>query len=488
MMDSAQTHLLNIWYGTSIIIPSKYLQVDKSDSVCYFVVSPHSQQGAAMTPTLFSIEWIEASAHAINHHAAYRKAASNWRWPLLLQITHDDTRITAIYLDLYHGNCRAARIATPVDMTQAEFVLEANEAIWRQVLTGQLDPIAGIMRRQLTLTKGSLTILAMHGATAKALIAAISQPNLPDVPAPSMPNPLPASPVQHQSFVTTSRQGLNNDSVPMRLWHKAKRLGVWNPADIDFSQDIADWQGLNAMERDLLLRLTGMFVAGEESVTLDLLPLIMTIAREGRLEEEMFLTTFLWEEAKHVDFFANGFLKHIAPDAGDLSHYHTPAYRTLFYDELPSAMHALNTDSSPVAQARASATYNMIVEGVLAETGYEAYFAALERNNLMPGVRQGILYLKRDESRHIAYGVYLLSRLIAADPQVWPVIEQRMNQLMPVAMQIITEIFSAYDEMPFGLTFEEFSHIAMTNFSRRMQRIEKARFQQDNEEFDEGDE
>jgi ribonucleoside-diphosphate reductase beta chain len=108
----------------------------------------------------------------------------------------------------------------------------------------------------------------------------------------------------------------------MRLWQKAKRLGVWNPADIDFSQDVADWQNLNATERDLLLRLTGMFVAGEESVTLDLLPLIMTIAREGRLEEEMFLTTFLWEEAKHVDFFANGFLKHIAPDAGDLTSYH----------------------------------------------------------------------------------------------------------------------------------------------------------------------
>lgn len=441
-----------------------------------------------MTPVLFSTAWIDACAHAINHNDAYRRAATNWRWPLLLQITHADSRTTAIYLDLYQGSCRAARLATSADLTQVEFILEANETTWRNVLSGQLDPIAGIMRRQLTLTKGSLTTLAMHGATAKALIAAISQPNLPDVPVTTTPTTAVTAPAQHHTFVTTSRHGLNNDSVPMRLWHKAKRLGVWNPADIDFSQDIADWQQLNDTERDLLLRLTGMFVAGEESVTLDLLPLIMTIAREGRLEEEMFLTTFLWEEAKHVDFFANGFLKHIAPDAGDLSHYHTPAYRTLFYDELPQAMHALSSDSSPTAQARASVTYNMIVEGVLAETGYEAYFAALERNNLMPGVRQGILLLKRDESRHIAYGVYLLSRLIATDPQIWPVVEHRMNQLMPVAMQIITEIFSAYDEMPFGLTFEEFSNIAMTNFGRRIQRIEKARFQHDSAGFDESDE
>ncbi len=440
-----------------------------------------------MTPILFSTAWIDACAHVINHNDAYRNAAVNWRWPLLLQVHHADNHATAIYLDLYQGSCRAARLATPADIAHAEFVLEASESTWRSVLSGQLDPIAGIMRRQLTLTKGSLTTLAMHGATAKALIAAISQPNLPDITVATAPAPTLMAPVAHQAFVTTSRHGLNNDSVPMRLWHKAKRLGVWNPADIDFTQDIADWQNLSPKERDLLLRLTGMFVAGEESVTLDLLPLIMTIAREGRLEEEMFLTTFLWEEAKHVDFFANGFLKHIAPDAGDLSHYHTPAYRSLFYEALPQAMHALSTDNSPAAQARASVTYNMIVEGVLAETGYEAYFAALARNNLMPGVRQGILYLKRDESRHIAYGVYLLSRLIAADPQIWPVIEQRMNQLMPVAMQIITEIFAAYDDMPFGLTFEEFSNIAMTNFGRRLQRIEKARDQVIDEYIDEDD-
>jgi hypothetical protein len=79
----------------------------------------------------------------------------------------------------------------------------------------------------------------------------------------------------------------------------------------------------------------------------------------------------------------------------------------------------------------------------------------------------------------------MLSRLLAADPQLWPVIEQRMNQLMPLAMQIITEIFSAYDDMPFGLRFEEFSTIAMTNFGRRLQRIEKARDQLVDADIDE---
>ena len=106
----------------------------------------------------------------------------------------------------------------------------------------------------------------------------------------------------HQTFATTQR-GLRRETPAMRLFEKAKRFGVWNPAEIDLQRDAADWQTLTGDEQGILLHLTSLFQAGEEAVTLDLLPLIATIAREGRLEEELYLATFLWEEAKHVDFF-----------------------------------------------------------------------------------------------------------------------------------------------------------------------------------------
>src|SRR5579875_1329076 len=187
----------------------------------------------------------------------------------------------------------------------------------------------------------------------------------------------------HETFLTTSERGLRQDILPMRLYHKAKRLGTWDPRNIDFSQDTQDWQNFTDEEREAIISLTALFQAGEESVTLDLLPLIMVVAQEGRLEEEMFLTTFLWEEAKHTEFFRR-FLDEVAQEHGDLHQFHTPSYRRIFYEELPQAMHALLTDSSPGAQLRASITYNMIVEGVLAETGYHAYFNMLDRNNIMP--------------------------------------------------------------------------------------------------------
>lgn len=277
----------------------------------------------------------------------------------------------------------------------------------------------------------------------------------------------------HDMFITTSR-GLQRSTPPMRLYEKAKKFGIWNPSDIDFTQDKLDWRSLSDAERDVLLRLTAMFQAGEEAVTLDLLPLIMVIAQEGRIEEEMYLTTFLFEEAKHTDFF-NRFLTEVAAVNLDLRHYHGPDYHTVFYEALPTALQRLQQDSSPAAQVQAAVTYNMIVEGVLAETGYHAYSQALQRNNLLPGQQQGITLLKQDESRHIAYGVFLISRLMAADPTLWDVVEATMNDLLMPALAVVGDVFEQYDPMPFGLQQDDFIDYATNQFNKRIERIEKAR-------------
>lgn len=277
----------------------------------------------------------------------------------------------------------------------------------------------------------------------------------------------------HTSFATTTR-GLNRDLPPMRLYERAKKLGIWNPSEIDLSQDKADWAALTDAEKDLIWRLLGLFVSGEEAVTLDLLPLIGVIAAEGRIEEEMYLTTFLFEEAKHTDFFRR-FLDEVAGGRVDLEAYHSDNYRFIFYQALPEALLGLQSDHSPAAQARASVTYNMVVEGVLAETGYHAFFTALERNNRMPGLRKGIALLKQDESRHIAYGIYLLSRLVAEHPEVWDELQAQMNSLLPAAIGVIGDAFAAYETIPFGLIEADFIDYAMNQFSKRSERLEKAR-------------
>jgi Ribonucleotide reductase, beta subunit len=95
----------------------------------------------------------------------------------------------------------------------------------------------------------------------------------------------------------------------------------------------------------------------------------------------------------------------------------------------------------------------------------------------MPGTRKGIGLLKQDESRHIAYGVYLLSRLINAEPRLWDVVVERMNDLVVYAMGVIDDAFACYDVIPFGLSHDDFMHFAMGQFQRRLDRIERARDQ-----------
>jgi ribonucleoside-diphosphate reductase beta chain len=279
--------------------------------------------------------------------------------------------------------------------------------------------------------------------------------------------------MKHDSFATTKR-GLRRDSVPMRLFEKAKRLGIWNPADIDFSKDAADWNALNERETRYLLQITTQFQAGEEAVTLDLLPLIGAIAAEGRIEEEMFLTTFLWEEAKHVDFFNRFFNEVLGAPPSDPT-LMTPVYSSLFYETLPKTLHALTTDPSPEAQVRASVTYNMVVEGMLAETGYHIFYNVLDSRQILPGLREGVGKIKLDESRHIAYGVYLIARLVAGDPKLMDVFEDQMARLLPVGLDLIREGFEQFgDDIPFGLSPEDYLGYSQLQYAKRYNRVKKA--------------
>src|ERR1700692_2262987 len=83
----------------------------------------------------------------------------------------------------------------------------------------------------------------------------------------------PMTAVPARTYTTLSSRGLRHDILPMRLYHKAKKLGIWDPRDIDLTQDRQDWQEMSTEKQDQLRGLIMAFQAGEEAVTVDLLPL-----------------------------------------------------------------------------------------------------------------------------------------------------------------------------------------------------------------------
>ena len=240
--------------------------------------------------------------------------------------------------------------------------------------------------------------------------------------------------VTRDGYATTSARGIDFDSIPMRLFQKSKHL-AWDPFAIDLEQDRRDWAELVPLQRSSILTTTSSFMGGEEAVTLDLLPMVMRCAREGMLEEEIYLTSFLNEEAKHTEFFRRWF-DEVTGARQDLHEHLGPNWRRVFLEELPTSMGALATDGSPAALARALTTYNMVVEGVLAETGYHYYRQVLDMQQILGGMLKGIELIARDESRHLRFGIYMLQRLIADDEANWTIIRDRIEELRPYAMGV----------------------------------------------------
>ena len=277
-----------------------------------------------------------------------------------------------------------------------------------------------------------------------------------------------------QDRKSPARGKLQHDSVPMRLYHAAKREGAWDPRTLDFSQDMKDWAGMTVIERDSVVRLTAMFRAAEEGMVRDALPLLTTIMREERLEEALFLTTFLADEAKHVEFFRR-VLEEVCGQSGDLLRYQSTSFRRVFSEKMPTAMQAMLADPSPRVQAEGMVHYTLVGEGVLGEAGYHAYATALDGRGLMPGFREGRRLAQTDENRHIAYGLFLLSRLMGEDPDVWGAIRSMMDDLIPDTLGIVTEFYDSYDPMPFGLALKDTIEYAMEKFAGRWEELEKAR-------------
>jgi ribonucleoside-diphosphate reductase beta chain len=243
-------------------------------------------------------------------------------------------------------------------------------------------------------------------------------------------------------YATTS-SSFRTDILPWRLFQKGKQL-AWDPADIDFSADANDWHTQDERLLRGVARLAATFMAGEEAVTLDILPLIRAISESGRVEETMFLTTFLGDEAKHAELFRRWF--DAIGETGSLDHLLTPGYQHIIGVDLPRAMSRLDTDRSPEAFLDASLTYNHFVEGVLAMTGYYAWHRIFTMLNLFPGMRKGVELIQRDERRHLAYGTYLCRRIVAEHPETWGFVEHRMGELREQGLDFVEDIAAAFFE------------------------------------------
>ena len=69
----------------------------------------------------------------------------------------------------------------------------------------------------------------------------------------------------------------------------------------------------------------------------------------------------------------------------------------------------------------------------------------------------------------------LRRRHVAADDSLWPVVTDRMGELLPDAIAMIDWVNNQFDELPFGADPDEFTAYAAEKAMRRLSAIQSAR-------------
>ena len=235
--------------------------------------------------------------------------------------------------------------------------------------------------------------------------------------------------------------------------------GNWSATAIDFTTDRQQWlETFSDLERRATLWTYSLFFHGEDSVAANLSPFIDAAPRE---EQKYFLATQQVDEARHAVLFAR-FMKEVAGTGEDTASslkatwpQLTWGFRKVF-ERLDRMADELRRDRSRPKLAQAIALYHLIIEAGLAQPGQHLIEESLTRRDLLPGFREGIRNVSRDEQRHIAFGVKMIADLTREDSDCQPAIEELLREIFPYTAAVFVP--PDWDETyvtAFGFTLEE---------------------------------
>lgn len=220
---------------------------------------------------------------------------------------------------------------------------------------------------------------------------------------------------------TVPAPGSATDAISYADLYARWERGNWSATEIDFSQDLVDWnEKLTPEQRRGALWMYTLFFHGEDSVADNLSPYVDAAPTE---EQTYFLTTQQVDEARHAVFF-NRFFNEVIK-VGDGTPGGTMAAtkdqitwgHRMVFERLDRMADELRKDRSRRKLASAVTLYHLIVEASLAQPGQHMIERYLEEMDLLPGFRAGMRNVALDEQRHIGFGVKLLSDFYKDDPE-----------------------------------------------------------------------
>jgi ribonucleoside-diphosphate reductase beta chain len=190
----------------------------------------------------------------------------------------------------------------------------------------------------------------------------------------------------------------------------------WNPAAIDLTPDARAWPRLPAERRRRLTALLAGFCVAEEAVAEHLTP-FADVARKATMASQESLVAWVFflqrrDEQRHARLFdriADEVLG--LPGATPAERraaartYVAPAMLELFEERLPAMAAELAAGRTGLDEG--VSLYHMLLEGVVFDAGQHALLDDLA-DGALPGVREGVERVERDERWHVGFGLRCL--------------------------------------------------------------------------------
>lgn len=119
-----------------------------------------------------SDEWIKELSRQLNASETYAKSAESWEGDFIFIVEPDETfpQKVYLYLDLFHGKSPSAAQINNPDEKRAGYTISAPYKTWLKVIKGKLDPIQGMMTRQLKL-QGNMMQIMRYPRAAKEIVS-----------------------------------------------------------------------------------------------------------------------------------------------------------------------------------------------------------------------------------------------------------------------------------------------------------------------------
>jgi ribonucleotide reductase beta subunit family protein with ferritin-like domain len=235
--------------------------------------------------------------------------------------------------------------------------------------------------------------------------------------------------------------------------------GNWRASEIDLTVDRQHWhETFTDLDRRGALWIYSMFFHGEDSVADNLSPYIDAAPK---VEQKYFLATQQVDEARHAVLFSR-FMREVVGTGSDTASSLAATRAELSWGfrktfaRLDRMADELRRDRSRPKLAQAITLYHLIVEAALAQPGQHLIEESLTRRDLLPGFREGMRNVSKDEQRHIAFGVKMVADLVREDPECRPAIEELLREIFPYTVAVFVP--PGWDERlvtTFGFTIEE---------------------------------